>query len=111
MAPDYAAVPEEVLERAAEKGHSIHKEIDLFVKEGKEPESNEAKCVVEWMRSCFAKGRSEVIVGNDDTLAGWDTFSSVMLVGEAAAFADGAWASDNYCLFRDGNALKLASIA
>ena len=69
LAPDYAAVPEEVLERAAEKGHSIHKEIELFVKEGKEPESNEAKNVVEWMRSCFAKGRSEVIVGND-TVAG-----------------------------------------
>ena len=72
LAPDYAAVPEEVLERAAEKGHSIHKEIELFVKEGKEPESNEAKNVVEWMRSCFAKGRSEVIVGNDIVAGTYD---------------------------------------
>lgn len=72
LAPDYAAVPEGVLERAAEKGHSIHKEIDLFVKEGKEPESNEAKCVVEWMRACFAKGRSEVIVGNDIVAGTYD---------------------------------------
>ena len=72
LAPDYAAVPEEVLERAAEKGHSIHKEIELFVKEGKEPESNEAKNVVEWMRSCFAKGRAEVIVGNDIVAGTYD---------------------------------------
>lgn len=72
LAPDYAAVPEEVLERAAEKGHSIHKEIELFVKEGKEPESNEAKSVVEWMRSCFAKGRAEVIVGNDVVAGTYD---------------------------------------
>lgn len=72
LAPDYAAVPEEVLERAAEKGHSIHKEIELFVKEGKEPESNEAKCVVEWMRTCFTKGRSEVIVGNDIVAGTYD---------------------------------------
>lgn len=72
LAPDYAAVPEEVLERAAEKGHSIHKEIELFVKEGKEPESAEAKNVVEWMRSCFAKGRSEVIVGNDVVAGTYD---------------------------------------
>lgn len=72
LAPDYAAVPEEVLERAAEKGHSIHKEIELFVKEGKEPESNEAKCVVEWMRYYFAKGKSEVIVGNDIVAGTYD---------------------------------------
>ena len=72
LAPDYAAVPEEVLERAAEKGHSIHKEIELFVKEGKEPESNEAKNVVEWMRTCFAKGRAEVIVGNDIVAGTYD---------------------------------------
>ena len=72
LAPDYAAVPEEVLERAAEKGHSIHKEIELFVKEGKEPESNEAKSVVEWMRTCFAKGKSEVIVGNDIVAGTYD---------------------------------------
>ena len=72
LAPDYAAVPEEVLERAAEKGHSIHKEIELFVKEGKEPESQEAKNVVEWMRSCFAKGRAEVIVGNDIVAGTYD---------------------------------------
>jgi len=72
LAPDYAAVPEEVLERAAEKGHSIHKEIELFVKEGKEPESNEAKNVAEWMRSCFAKGRAEVIVGNDIVAGTYD---------------------------------------
>lgn len=72
LAPDYAAVPEEVLERAAEKGHSIHREIELFVKEGKEPESAEAKNVVEWMRSCFAKGRSEVTVGNDIVAGTYD---------------------------------------
>lgn len=72
LAPDYAAVPEEVFERAAEKGHSIHKEIELFVKEGKEPESEEAKNVVEWMRSCFAKGRAEVIVGNDIVAGTYD---------------------------------------
>lgn len=72
LAPDYASVPEEVLERAAEKGHSIHKEIELFVKEGKEPESNEAKSVVEWMRTCFTKGRSEVIVGNDIVAGTYD---------------------------------------
>lgn len=72
LAPDYAAVPEEVLERAAEKGHSIHKEIELFVKEGKEPESNEAKSVAEWMRACFTKGRSEVMVGNDIVAGTYD---------------------------------------
>ena len=72
LAPDYAAVPEEVLERAAEKGHSIHKEIELFVKEGKEPESQEAKNVAEWMRTCFAKGKSEVIVGNDIVAGTYD---------------------------------------
>lgn len=72
LAPDYAAVPEGVLGRAAEKGHSIHKEIELFVKEGKEPESKEAKAVAEWMRSCFAKGRAEVIVGNDIVAGTYD---------------------------------------
>lgn len=72
LAPDYAAVPEEVLERAAEKGHSIHKEIELFVKEGKEPESQEAKAVAEWMKSSLMKGRAEVIVGNDIVAGTYD---------------------------------------
>ena len=72
LAPDYAAVPEEVLERAAEKGHSIHKEIELFVKEGKEPESAEAKNVADWMKACLIKGKSEVIVGNDIVAGTYD---------------------------------------
>ena len=72
LAPDYAAVPEEVLERAAEKGHSIHKEIELFVKEGKEPESQEAKAVSEWMKANFIKGQSEAIVGNDIVAGTYD---------------------------------------
>ncbi|MBQ7651810.1 MAG: hypothetical protein IJS15_12675, partial [Victivallales bacterium] len=53
----------------------------------------------------------DVIAGTEATLAGWDAFSSVSLVGETAAFADGAWSSENYRLYREGNALKLASIA
>ena len=72
LAPDYAAVPEEVLERAAEKGHSIHKEIELFVKEGKEPESEEAKAVAEWMKANFIKGEAEAIVGNDIVAGTYD---------------------------------------
>lgn len=77
LAPDYAAVPEEVLERAAEKGHSIHKEIELFVKEGKEPESDEAKAVAEWMKANFIKGEAEVIVGNDIVAGTYDFRNSL----------------------------------
>ena len=72
LAPDYGSVPEEVLNAKAGRGHSIHKEIDLFVKEGKEPESKEAKAVVEWMKNNFIKGQSEVIVGNDDVAGTYD---------------------------------------
>ena len=72
LAPDYAAVPEEILERAAEKGHSIHREIESFVKEGKEPESEEAKAVSEWMKANFIKGNAEAIVGNDIVAGTYD---------------------------------------
>ena len=51
-----------------------------------------------------------VIVGTNATLTGWDAFSSVSLDGKAAAYADGAWSTETYRLYRDGNALKLASI-
>ncbi|MBQ7650799.1 MAG: hypothetical protein IJS15_07560 [Victivallales bacterium] len=53
----------------------------------------------------------DVISGTETSLTGWDKFSSVNLAGEAATFADGEWASDSYRLFRDGNILKLATIA
>ena len=72
LAPDYANVPEDVLSAKAGRGHSIHKEIDLFVKEGKEPESEEAKAVAEWMKANFIKGQSEVIVGNDIVAGTYD---------------------------------------
>ena len=77
LAPDYANVPEEILNAKAGRGHSIHKEIDLFVKEGKEPESEEAKAVTEWMKKNFIKGQSEVIVGND-IVAGTYDFRNVL---------------------------------
>ena len=53
----------------------------------------------------------DVISGTETSLTGWDKFSSVNLAGEAATFADGEWGSENYRLFRDGNILKLATIA
>jgi len=53
----------------------------------------------------------DVISGTETSLTGWDKFSSVNLAGEAATFANGEWASDSYRLFRDGNILKLATIA
>ena len=77
LAPDYAAVPEEVLSKKAGRGHSIHKEIELFVKEGKEPGSDEAKAVAEWMKANFIKGEAEVIVGNDIVAGTYDFRSSL----------------------------------
>lgn len=72
LAPDYASVPKEVLNAKAERGHSTHKEIELFVKEGKEPESKEARAVTGWMKDNFIKGQAEVIVGNDIVAGTYD---------------------------------------
>ncbi len=52
-----------------------------------------------------------VIVGIDDTLAGWNAFSSVSIGGDAATYSDGEWRNSGYRLYREDNALKLASIA
>ena len=54
----------------------------------------------------------DVIAGTDDTLSGWDQFSSVTLDGEAATYAaSGEWTTSALRLYRDGNTLKLATIA
>ncbi|MBQ7651331.1 MAG: hypothetical protein IJS15_10250, partial [Victivallales bacterium] len=53
----------------------------------------------------------DVIAGTSDTLSGWNRFSAVSLGGESATFANGEWGSVNYRLFKEGNALRLATIA
>ncbi|MBQ7650713.1 MAG: hypothetical protein IJS15_07120, partial [Victivallales bacterium] len=53
----------------------------------------------------------DVITGADTALRGWQSFSSVSICGEAAAFADGEWATDDYRLYKEGDALRLAAIA
>ena len=53
----------------------------------------------------------DVIAGAADTLRGWNSLSSVTLCGETAEYADGEWTSYSYRLFKEGNTLKLATIA
>ena len=56
-----------------------------------------------------SSGVWDVITGTNATLTGWDNFSSVSIGGKAAAFADGAWCTDTYRLYRAENTIKLAS--
>lgn len=45
-----------------------------------------------------------------NALAGWESFASVSLFTEAAAYSDGVWTSDNYRLALNGTALAVTRV-
>ena len=46
---DWSSIPEDVLKRAADRGTAVHLDLELMVKDGRPPETEEAKNFAEWL--------------------------------------------------------------
>lgn len=73
LSPDYSAVPESILQKKAERGTLIHKEIEDFIKKGELGFTEELSQFIAYVRRTGAKPlASEQIVGNDVVAGTYD---------------------------------------